>query len=638
MTGTVLANSLASGDVTIVSTNSVVTGAGNINVFDAISWSANKLTLNAQKNININANLNASGTASLALLYGQDAASGTANLGNIVTNNASVDLPAGTNNFTTKFGSDGVVETYTIITSLGAEGSTTGTDLQGMNNATAGTNFALGSDIDAAATLGWNSGLGFDPITGFAGTSSTDLTFFDGLGHTISNLTINRPLQDSVGLFGMTSPWNVIRNVGLLDAGVRGRGFTGGLVGYSIVGLISNSYVTGNVFGKDRVGGLTGSNDGSNKGYAEVFNSYSTATVTATGNWVGGLVGFNVSRGLIKNSYATGNVNGNIYVGGLSGLLNTAYIENSYATGDVTGLNDVGGLLGANDQPGIVSNSYASGSVTSTGTGDVLWFFRPGAECCDPSPPGYVGGLLGYNTGKVNTSYSTGLVSGETGKMGGLIGFNAPTRGGVVNNSFWDTTASGQVTSLDGTAMGTVDMKVQANFTSATAANGSVDPGWDFTNTWAVDAITNNGYPTFKWQAQIVPPAAPVTPVTPAAPAAPAAPVTPVTPVTTTVPAVTVTSTSTPALTDALDAKDALVASFVRTVYQTQSSGINTGQKQSAASGQDASSKEQLTVASDQNASTNLQLTTYRLINGGIKLPIDVLASLKARDANSQEK
>ena len=40
--------------------------------------------------------------------------------------------PAG-QNFSTKVGSDGVINKFTVITSLGAEGSVTGTDLQGMN-------------------------------------------------------------------------------------------------------------------------------------------------------------------------------------------------------------------------------------------------------------------------------------------------------------------------------------------------------------------------------------------------------------------------------------------------------------------------------------------------------------------------
>ena len=58
----------------------------------------------------------------------------------------------------------------------------------------------------------------------------------------------------------------------------------------------------------------------------------------------------------IKNSYATGNVNGNQYVGGLIGLMlqmvtilpisSVIEVEHCYATGKVTGHSETGGLIG----------------------------------------------------------------------------------------------------------------------------------------------------------------------------------------------------------------------------------------------------------------------------------------------------
>lgn len=126
---------------------------GDISVNSPISWSANKLTLNASNNININANLNATSAAKLALYYGQGALAFN-NSSNITTaKGAAVNLPAGTSNFTTKLGSDGSVKTYTVITSLGAVNSGTQTDLQGMRSGL-NTNFALGSDIDVELR-GW---------------------------------------------------------------------------------------------------------------------------------------------------------------------------------------------------------------------------------------------------------------------------------------------------------------------------------------------------------------------------------------------------------------------------------------------------------------------------------------------------
>ena len=56
---------------------------------------------------------------------------------------------------------------YTVINSLGDQGSTTGVDLQGIG--TSGY-YALGSNIDASPTSSWNAGAGFTPI----GSGATD--------------------------------------------------------------------------------------------------------------------------------------------------------------------------------------------------------------------------------------------------------------------------------------------------------------------------------------------------------------------------------------------------------------------------------------------------------------------------------
>jgi hypothetical protein len=56
----------------------------------------------------------------------------------------------------------------------------------------------------------------------------------------------------------------------------------------------------------------------------------------------------------------------------------------------------------------------------------------------------------------------------------------------LINNSFWDVTSSGLTTSAGGIGMTTAQMQTQANFTSATAANGNVNPNWDFATTWVM--------------------------------------------------------------------------------------------------------------------------------------------------------
>jgi hypothetical protein len=72
--------------------------------------------------------------------------------------------------------------------------------------------------------------------------------------------------------------------------------------------------------------------------------------------------------GPVSNSYATGSVAGDKYVGGLVGW-NYGTISNSYSTGSVTGSESVGGLVGGNTNT--VSNSFwdtqTSGQATSAG-------------------------------------------------------------------------------------------------------------------------------------------------------------------------------------------------------------------------------------------------------------------------------
>ena len=258
-----------------------ITGSsyGDITVAAPITWTTNQLTLSAYRNINIDAPLYGSDAASLALEYGQ----GALNSGNTSNYhvNAPINLPAG-NKLSTKLGFDGVANNFLVITSLNA--------LQAMNGSN---NYALGSDIDAALT----STLGFIPIT-FDGT-------FDGLGHSISDLSINSPNTSRVGLFGTSTV--SVRNVGLVHASVVGKSFVGMLIGEN-TGTVENSYATGSVIGISTgtcyLGGLVGQNNGS----GSISNSYATGTVTwsGSGNGVlGGLVGENNVLGSISNSYAS---------------------------------------------------------------------------------------------------------------------------------------------------------------------------------------------------------------------------------------------------------------------------------------------------------------------------------------------
>ncbi|MBI0396114.1 MBG domain-containing protein [Acinetobacter bereziniae] len=335
-----LANNLASNNVTL-QTSDTGSQKGDINVNASVTWdSANSLTLNAHNDININADITATNSdAKLHLIYGQDTANTSANY--YLKNGAKVNLQAG-QNFSTQKGTDATIN-YQVITSLGVEGSTTGTDLQGMNGNLSG-NYVLGANIDATSAWNWNGYGGFQPIGDLNNPFTGQL---DGLGHIIDTLRMYRPKQDYIGLIGYANNAQ-IRNIGLLGGGRTGRNYVGGIVGHLVGGSLKNVYSLDNITGMNYVGGLVGVNTGN------IDNAYATGLISGE-RAVGGLVGENNKN--IKNAYTTGAVSGKKQdVGGLIGI-NRGNVNNTYATGVVSAPSSVGGLIGTN-LSGTVQNSY----------------------------------------------------------------------------------------------------------------------------------------------------------------------------------------------------------------------------------------------------------------------------------------
>lgn len=274
--------------------------------------------------------------------------------------------------------------------------------------------YELNNNINASDTRNWNGGNGFLPvgnnINKFEG-------HFDGKEHTITGLFIDRRTTEYVGLFGYVYSTATIKDVTLEDLDIKGKRYTGGLVGVNH-GDITNSHVVGYITGYYyQTGGLTGIH-----GTGDINNSSFTGTVVGVGT-VGGLAGGCGGGATISNSYATGNViSTSANAGGLIGSLGEANVSNSYAVVNVTGTNYVGGLVGRVFQNnGNVSNSYATGNVIGTGYN--------------------VGGLVGANNSKIEASYATGEVTGDY-SVGGLVGWNGQYCDGIFNSY-----ATGKVTS-----------------------------------------------------------------------------------------------------------------------------------------------------------------------------------------------
>ena len=352
------------------------------------------------------------------------------------------------------------------------------TQLQNISDGLAG-NYVLGANIDASATSGWNGGLGFSPIgpddiTQFTGT-------FDGLGHTITGLTINSTSQNYVGLFGYVGSGGAISNVGLVGGSVSSNEFgwaIGGLVGFND-GTVTQSYATGAVSGSDMgwaIGGLVGYN---NNGM--VTSSYATGAVSGGSSDIGGLVGWNL--GTVTSSYATGTVSGGLGLGGLVGF-NKGTITESYATGAVLGDSILGGLVG--ESSGTIIQCHATGAVSGSATGwtigglvgsifdgTVTQSYATGAVSGDSE----VGGLAGESSGTIVQSYATGAVSG-TSQVGGLVGantINVETLAtyGLIDQSYATGAVSGDV-EVGGLVGANSGMVIQSYATGAVSGSSQV--------------------------------------------------------------------------------------------------------------------------------------------------------------------
>ena len=334
---------------------------------------------------------------------------------------------------------------------------------------------------------------------------------------------------------------------------VDGANRVGGLIGHFHSGTMEKSHSSGLVKGNNQVGGLIGFFGDS--GSQVVKSSSSTAEVEATGDQVGGFIGF-MQGGTVDGCQASGKAEGRDQVGGLIGYIATGTIDrSSFHSGSVQGRNKAGGLIGAAEGWGLtLKNSYAISSVTGSGNqiGGLIGIVKVGTiENCmsggSVSGNDDIGGFIGNSNGPnitVRISYSTSDVTSNGDNAGGFIGnldgghyINTFARGNVTARNF----LGGHVGRL---GSGTIDKSYSTGFINKTSPGrgqrggfaggpGNVsssvsnsfydqntsgendtdkggtprttqemktqstftDAGWDFTNIWSMDPNINDGYP-----------------------------------------------------------------------------------------------------------------------------------------------
>lgn len=370
---------IASGDFTVdqsltLSNGLYIKSLGDIAVPYALTLpTANGLTLDGAGTLSITAPITVSGAGAVSLAYDD---SDPVNLSFGLTSQGftgSIDFTGGSGSGASLAIND---TAYTLLYSFSdLAGINTDSGLQG--------DYALAVSLDASSLSNWTS-LGTDGASNRYNSNNGFSGSFTGLGHTISDLTVDAGSAAFVGLFGYSK--GTLRDVGVVGGTATGDAYTGGLVGYS-GGPVISTYATGAVNGSGYTGGLAGA------AYGTVTNSYATGTVTATSEDTGGLIGFAIAA--VSNSYATGAVNGEDFTGGLIGEVYAA-VTNAYATGAVSGRDYVGGLIG--DVYAAVTNAYATGVISARN---------------------HVGGLIGSRHATVTNGYWDTETSGLSTSAGG---------------------------------------------------------------------------------------------------------------------------------------------------------------------------------------------------------------------------
>lgn len=188
----------------------------------------------------------------------------------------------------------------------------------------------------------YNIGDGWEPIRNFSGT-------IDGNHKKIRNLTISRPLNDNVGLFGnikLDDEYSnrnfFMKNFMLEDVNISGKSNTGALVGFIEHTPVSNIQY--------RFSGITAS-----------------GKINAYGKCIGGIAGKIESKGEAKKFNFMCNCISKIdidlkssvcnYIGGLTGL-SSAYGSESYYSESISFANclNAGHINKHNFEPGVMSS------------------------------------------------------------------------------------------------------------------------------------------------------------------------------------------------------------------------------------------------------------------------------------------
>jgi filamentous hemagglutinin family protein len=206
----------------------------------------------------------------------------------------------------------------------------------------------------------WDGGKGFNPIGDTTNPFTGTIDGFSGervFG--ISNLTINRPEEDNVGLVaaaGTSGNSAEFVNLSLSNVSITGRNKVGAIAGTLQNGShISWSSTSGTVTGKgESIGGFAGLVD--NSSMWDIYNNAAVKGTDGTDKKIGGIAGTLRNGSTLTDVCNFGIISGTEDVGGIAGYVENGTIigtgsaiynyANTYNKGTVNGTTDTGGIVG----------------------------------------------------------------------------------------------------------------------------------------------------------------------------------------------------------------------------------------------------------------------------------------------------
>ena len=389
-------------------------------------------------------------------------------------------------------------------------------------------NYFLTTDISLAKYDNWEP-IGTDEDNAFTGN-------LDGNWYKITALSINRPEELYIGLFGCIDNGSVCNlGIEIASGGVNGgkkyltgsgfvRGaYVGGIVGVINNSTITNCYSSGNVTATAATvnaasggiagnvinsvitncygsGNVTATNtkdafSGGIAGYIEnstITNCYSSGNITASLS--GGIAGGIASNSVITNCYNSGNITATYWMlalsGGITGYVNNSKINNCYNIGNIDIGNTLtafcGGISGEVANNSIITNCYSTGNITNIVTDS------------------YSGGIIGYLHNSIITSCAAiNPIISSTHYAGRIVGYTDGTEPVISNNfAFYEMQSLGVAFNTNlanhGISKTLKELQTQTTYSGAVNGDGLGGLGWDFTNTWKMPA--GGGYPILYWQ------------------------------------------------------------------------------------------------------------------------------------------